>query len=352
MDSPASLLLVEDPRYLEHEGPRGHPEAPERLAAVARATREFAGETEVLAPREASDEELLRIHTRGHIAGIAAASGRGPGSLDADTYVSPASDRTARLAAGACIDLCARVAQDPRQSGLAAVRPPGHHAEGSHAMGFCLYNNVALATRALQAEHGLDKILIVDWDVHHGNGTQHSFESDPSVLYFSTHQFPFYPGTGANGEQGKAAGLGATVNVPMPAGCGDQEYVAVMRRVLVPVVQRYRPEMILVSCGFDSHREDPLSSMEVSERGFAEMSEIVLQLAYESCGGRCAFLLEGGYSPVGLYEGTRSLLRAISGTRSGALAEGGEPEAGTALRGILKRVRDVHAARYPEIGAL
>lgn len=217
------IHVVEDIRFQEHQSPAGHPERPERLAAVGRALDRHARHLERMTPREASDEEILRIHSRDHYAQIVDAVARAPAQLDPDTFVSPRSFEVAKLAAGSTVDLALRVARREAAYGIAAVRPPGHHAEASRPMGFCLFNNVAIAARALQAQLGLEKILILDWDVHHGNGTQHSFESDPSILYISMHQYPHYPGTGRFDEAGSAAGLGATLNLAVPPGCGDDE---------------------------------------------------------------------------------------------------------------------------------
>ena len=217
-------------------------------------------------------------------------------------------------------------------------------------MGFCLYNNVAIAARALQADCGVEKLLVLDWDVHHGNGTQHSFEDDPSVLYASTHQYPYYPGTGAAEEAGIGRGAGATLNIPIPAGCGDSEYVGAFQRLLVPVVRRYRPQMILVSCGFDAHRDDPLASMRVSGDGFRAMTAIVRALADEVCGGRLCLVLEGGYAASGLEDGTGAVLAALL-DEVPALPATLPAERGSSLQAIVDRVTPVHAGHCPEIGA-
>ena len=261
------MAVLEDPRFREHVGPAGHPERPERLAAVEAAIAARPETFARVAPRPADDTELLRIHAPEHLARLRAASGRAPLQLDPDTYLGPRSVEVAELAAGGLIDLCRAVVRRDVETGLAAVRPPGHHAEAGRAMGFCLFNNVAVAARALQAHEGVERVLILDWDVHHGNGTQHSFEDDPSVLYFSTHQFPYYPGTGDFGEVGVGRATGTTVNVPLPAGCGDAEYVGTLQRVFVPVARWFRPDVVLVSCGFDAHRDDPLAAMEVLGSG-------------------------------------------------------------------------------------
>src|SRR5262247_3775790 len=297
MAVPRATGVVVDRRYRDHRGPAGHPERPERLAAVERAIEEQRDRLRWLPARPASDQEILRVHGPAHLALVAEAVRHAPSQLDPDTFVSPQSLEVARLAAGASIELARAVASGRATSGLAAVRPPGHHAEATHAMGFCLFNNVAIAARALQAEDGVERILILDWDVHHGNGTQHCFDEDPTVLYASTHQFPFYPGTGAAHEAGRGAGVGTTLNVPMPAGCGDDEYVGALQRLLVPVARAFRPEILLVSCGFDAHRDDPLAQMEVTRAGFRGMAALVRALADDLCEGRLALVLEGGYAP-------------------------------------------------------
>ncbi|MHC4789216.1 MAG: histone deacetylase family protein, partial [Planctomycetota bacterium] len=311
MDASRATAVVEDSRFRDHRGPGGHPERPERLAAVDAALAERSDRLERLAPRPASPDEILRVHTPAHLKLIGEAAGRAPLRLDADTYVSPQSCDVALLAAGATIDLARAVARGEIRSGFAAVRPPGHHAEAGRAMGFCLFNNVAVAARALRAEDGVERVLILDWDVHHGNGTQHFFEEDPSVLYVSFHQFPFYPGTGDFAEAGRGKGLGATLNVPLPAGCGDLEYEGVARRLLVPAARHFRPEMILVSSGFDAHRDDPLGGMAVSREGFRSLARVVRALADDLCAGRLACVLEGGYADSGLREGTAALLDAL-----------------------------------------
>ena len=341
--------IVEDPRFAAHRGPRGHPERPERLDAVHTALAEREREWTRVAAVEASDEQLLRVHTREHLAHVAETARSAPAQLDPDTYVSPESERVARVAAGSAIDLARRVACGELRNGLAALRPPGHHAEARQAMGFCLYNHAAVAAEALRAEAGLERILILDWDVHHGNGTQHGFEADRDVLYASTHQFPFYPGTGAADEAGVGAGLGATVNVPLPAGCGDTEHLGALHRVVVPVTRHFQPDLILVSCGFDGHREDPLGAMEISEAGYRDMARLIRALADETCGGRLVVLLEGGYAATGLEQGTRSVLEALLGTDTTPPPvpplTPGDP-----LDRVLQALRAVHGGRIPGIG--
>jgi len=345
------IAVVEDPRYQEHRSPPGHPERPERLLAVGEAIAARRDRLRSLAPRPAEDDELLAVHGRDHLAHVGEAVRHGASRLDPDTFISPASLEIARLAAGASIDLALAVARGELDAGFAAVRPPGHHAEAGRAMGFCLFNNIAIAARALQREARLDKLLIVDWDVHHGNGTQHSFEGEPSVLFFSTHQFPFYPGTGDVVEAGRDHGLGATVNVPLPPGCGDAEYTGVFQRVLVPVVESFRPEMILVSCGFDAHALDPLASMQLTGRGYAELARITRALADDFCGGRLALLLEGGYGEVGLRDGTAAVLDALLAEETPPLAPALEAPRGSTLAYVVDQVAGVQRRFHRGVGA-
>jgi len=286
---------------------------------------------------------------------LEATRGQAPGRIDADTYFASSSFDVACLAAGGTVDLALRVLSGDVARGLAAIRPPGHHAEAGRSMGFCLFNNMAVAVRALQAEGSAPRILIFDWDVHHGNGTQHSFESDPNVLYISTHQFPFYPGTGDFGEDGEGRGLGTTLNIPMPAGCGDTEYIGVVERLVVPAALGFAPDIILVSCGFDAHRDDPLASMEVSLEGYRAMASTMRSLADTLCEGRLVHVLEGGYALRGVREGARAVLESL--TREDEppqFGSGDGPrnlEPGSVLAGIVDQVIEVHGRRIPNLGA-
>ncbi len=346
MRAKRETAVVEDSRFLDHRGPAGHPERPDRLAAVADALAAHNDALTRIAPRAATPEEILRVHSRGHFDEIAAAVRSAPRHLDADTYVSSESLEVALLAAGGTTDLALRVARGELATGLAAIRPPGHHAERDRAMGFCLFNNVAIAARALQRELGMDKVLIIDWDVHHGNGTQHYFDADPSVLYASTHQFPFYPGTGAADESGVGRGEGFTLNVPLPAGCGDTEYVGVFQHLIVPAAQAFKPELILISCGLDAHRDDPLAAMNVTREGFWAMAAIVRALAEDLCDGRLVFVLEGGYAASGLRDGVDAVLEVM--------LAGDSPEAPittpvlseSTLERVVERVSSVHRSNF------
>ena len=343
--------VVEDARYQSHRGPEGHPERPERLLAIGQAIDSFRDRVDIVAPRAAEPDEILRVHADRLYDFLASTRDEPPGRIDADTYFNPLSFEVARLAAGGTVDLARAIMRGDVSSGLAAVRPPGHHAEAQRSMGFCLFNNVAVAARAIQAEFDQPRILIFDWDVHHGNGTQHSFESDPSVLYISTHQFPFYPGTGDFDEAGLGPGLGTTLNIPMPAGCGDAEYLGVMQRLVVPAAIHFRPDVILVSCGFDAHRDDPLGSMDLSEQGFASMAGLMRKLADELCDGRIAYVLEGGYALSGVREGATAVLESLVSEASPEPPTPDRLEAGSVLPGIIDRVAQVHAGRIAGLGA-
>jgi acetoin utilization deacetylase AcuC-like enzyme len=290
--------LIYDPRYLDHDMGAGHPESPHRLSAIMQQLGQSgtAARLARIEPREAEDEWITQIHTASYLSmlkTVAPASGRV--SLDPDTSMSPGSLTAAYLAAGGALDAVDAIMRRQADHVFCAVRPPGHHAEAGCAMGFCLFNNVAIAARYVQKKYGLTRVLIVDWDVHHGNGTQHSFETDPSVLFFSTHQYPHYPGTGRAKERGKGAGEGFTINVPMEAGEGDAEYRTAFQKSLVPAADAFKPEFVIVSAGFDAHKDDPLASMRLTEEGYADLTGIVAGIAKRHAGGRVLSSLEGGY---------------------------------------------------------
>ncbi len=289
--------LVYDPIYLEHDTGE-HVETPRRLIATMSHLEETGTRERLimLPPRPASAEELEAVHTPEHISHVRAKAEGGGGWLDPDTTVSSRSYDAASYAAGGLMAGVEAVMRGDVDSAFALVRPPGHHAVADRAMGFCLFNNVAVAARFALNEFGLSRVLIVDFDVHHGNGTQDSFYADPGVLYFSTHEYPFYPGTGRMDETGTGEGEGTTVNIPLAAGWGDEEYLRAFREVLIPVARRFRPEFILVSAGFDAHWADHLAMMRASIQGFARMTTILRELADELCRGRLVFTLEGGYS--------------------------------------------------------
>ena len=299
----AKTGLVYHPAYLDHDMGAGHPESPNRLRAIMQQLEQSgtADRLTRIEPRKAEDEWITQIHTAAYLEMLKAeAPATGRVSLDADTAMSPGSLTAAYLAAGGALAAVDAILSKKVDHVFCAVRPPGHHAEAGHAMGFCLFNNVAIAARYAQKRYGLSRILIVDWDVHHGNGTQHSFEEDPSVLFFSTHQFPHYPGTGRATERGRGAGEGFTINVPMEAGEGDEEYRAVFQQTLVPAADAFKPEFVIISAGFDAHQDDPLAGMGLTEEGYEDLTGIVAGIAKRHANGRILSSLEGGYNLTAL----------------------------------------------------
>jgi len=295
--------LVYDPRYLDHDMGAGHPESPNRLRAIMQQLEQSgtAARLARIEPREAEDKWITEIHTPSYLAMLKThAPTNGRVSLDPDTSMSSGSLTAAYLAAGGALAAVDAIMNRQVNHVFCAVRPPGHHAESGRAMGFCLFNNVAIAARYIQKKYGLKRVLIVDWDVHHGNGTQHSFEDDPSVLFFSTHQYPHYPGTGRATERGRGAGEGYTINVPMEAGEGDEEYHAIFIKALVPAADDFKPEFVIVSAGFDAHRNDPLASMGLTEEGYVDLTNIVAGIAERHAQGRILSSLEGGYNLTAL----------------------------------------------------
>jgi len=306
--------LVYHPAYLDHDMGAGHPESPNRLRAIMQRLDQSgtAGRLTKIVPRKAEDEWITQIHSKQYVAALnqhAPTSGRL--SLDPDTSMSPGSLNAAYLAAGGALAAVDAIMAKQVDHVFCAVRPPGHHAEAGRAMGFCLFNNVAIAARYVQKKHGVKKVLIVDWDVHHGNGTQHSFEDDPSILFFSTHQYPHYPGTGRATERGKGAGEGFTINVPMEAGEGDEEYHAVFLKSLVPAADQFKPDFVIISAGFDAHRDDPLAGMGLTEAGYTDLTGIVAGIAKRHAQGRILSSLEGGYNLTALAASVDAHLKAL-----------------------------------------
>ena len=306
--------FVYHPAYLDHDMGAGHPESPNRLRAIRQQLEHSGTATRLtrIEPRKAEDEWITQVHTPGYVAALnqhAPTSGRV--SLDPDTSMSPGSLNAAYLAAGGALAGVDAIMAKQVDHVFCAVRPPGHHAEASRAMGFCLFNHVAIAARYIQKRYGLTRVLIVDWDVHHGNGTQHSFEGDPSILFFSTHQYPHYPGTGRASERGKGAGEGFTINVPMEAGEGDDEYRTVFRKVLVPAADDFQPEFVVISAGFDAHRDDPLANMGLTEAGYKDLTGIVAGIAKRHAQGRILSSLEGGYNLGALGASVDAHIRAL-----------------------------------------
>ena len=316
------MLLISSPQFARHITPPGHPERPERGYVFESVAREWVQKGgRALAPRVATMEELERVHTQAHIAAIEATAGRAT-MLDADTFTSPDSAAVARLAAGAAV----QAVEEALTSGepvFALVRPPGHHAEPDRPMGFCLYNNVAVGAAAALAR-GIERVAVVDIDVHHGNGTQQMFYDDPRVLYVSTHQHPFYPGTGAAEEVGVGTGAGFTVNVPMEAGSGDSDYALVHRRVVGPILEAFAPQLLLVSAGFDAHERDPLGSMRLSTAGYQRTVGGLIERTPRDCA--TVLVTEGGYDLPALEACVNATLAAFEqGRTPGGHAAAGEP---------------------------
>jgi len=291
--------LVYHPAYLDHDMGAGHPESPNRLRAIMQQLEQSGTAARLvrIEPRKAEDEWITQVHTPGYVAALRQhAPTNGRVALDPDTAMSSGSLTAAYLAAGGALAGVDAIMNKLVDHVFCAVRPPGHHAETGRAMGFCLFNNVAIAARYVQKQYGLERVLIVDWDVHHGNGTQHSFEEEASILFFSMHQYPHYPGTGRATERGKEAGEGFTINVPMEAGEGDDEYRAIFHTSLVPAADDFKPEFVIISAGFDAHKDDPLASMGLTEDGYADLTGIVAGIAKRHAKGRILSSLEGGYN--------------------------------------------------------
>jgi acetoin utilization deacetylase AcuC-like enzyme len=320
----ARALLLDDPRFDLHKPPADHPERPERLVAARAAVQKAAARFEPVAAREATDEELTRVHDPRFIEKLMTLRNE-QAYLDPDTYVSARSVEVARLAAGSLAAMVEAIVTGPIAKGVALLRPPGHHARPAAAMGFCLLNSVAIAAAHARAR-GLTRIAVVDWDVHHGNGTQEMFWRQPGVLYVSTHQFPFYPGTGDVDEIGEGEGKGYTVNVPLAAGGGDAIYASAFERVVLPVMAAYAPELVLVSAGFDASARDPLAQMELSAAAFGWMARELALIANASAGGRMALVLEGGYDLVAVEAGFHAAIEGMLCGKASELARAPDDE--------------------------
>jgi acetoin utilization deacetylase AcuC-like enzyme len=305
--------LVRDKLFLNHSNGDGHPERPERLAAIddALARVSFADELIDLSARDATRAELSRVHDESYIARIAETDGQRFRMLDADTGAGPDSYRAALRGAGGTIAAVDAVLAGGVRRSFSLPRPPGHHAERNRAMGFCLFNNIAVAAEHARAAHGLERIAIVDWDVHHGNGTQWSFFEDPGVLYISIHEYPLFPGTGLVQDTGRDIGGGYTVNLPLPAGQTDSDYAIAFEQVVIPVLEEFEPELILVSAGFDCHRKDPLARMRLTAEGFRWMTRALIGVAERHSDGRIVHVLEGGYNLEALAEGVTAVLEEL-----------------------------------------
>jgi acetoin utilization deacetylase AcuC-like enzyme len=336
------LTIVTSPRFSDHLTPPGHPERVERfevMQVVASEARKRG--VKMLEPRRAADEEILRIHGAEYLSMIRETAGRAT-AIDPDTFTSPETYEVARLGAGAAITAVDHVLDNPGERAIVLVRPPGHHAERDRAMGFCFFNNIAIAAAHARAR-GLHRVAIVDYDVHHGNGTQWSFYDDPAVLFVSSHQFPYYPGTGAADEIGAGAGAGFTVNLPLAAGATDDDYAVAYARLALPVLRQFKPELILISAGFDAYMDDPLGGMQLTAPFFGRLTAAIVGVADDCCNGRVVAITEGGYDLKGLADSLMATISALEhSTREPLDAPGDGASRGEAAVSAAKR----HLQKY------
>jgi acetoin utilization deacetylase AcuC-like enzyme len=340
-----STGYVYDPIFLEHDL-RGHPENRQRLETTLRVLEDYGmlGRLTPIASEPISLERLERVHTRRYIEQVQRLAQGGGGHLDMDTYVRPASFDAALMAAGGLIEATRAVLDEEVDNAFALVRPPGHHALSGRGMGFCLFNNVALAARYALAERGLDRVLIMDFDVHHGNGTQDEFEADPGVMYISTHLFPYYPGTGHWRETGVADGEGSVVNVPLGGSVGDEGFAQIFHQVVGPAAWRFQPQLILISAGYDAHWDDPLAHLHLTVGGYAAIGQTLKDLADELCDGHLVFTLEGGYHLEALASSVLNTFALLLGDTSWELVDplGPSPYAEQSVDEIVEQVKRVH----------
>jgi len=337
--------FVYDPVYLKHDTGQ-HVENAKRLEAIISHLEQSRLKQQLIPikPRAASIEELSLVHHKQYISYIKEVAQKGGGWLDVDTIMSANSYETAVYAAGGVIRATEAVIDGEVDSAFALVRPPGHHASSQQATGFCLFNNIAIATRYTLTKYKLERILIIDFDVHHGNGTQETFYDNPQVLYISTHQYPLYPGTGSIEETGSSGAEGTTVNIPLTAGCGDAEYLQVFEQIIVPAARRFKPRLILVSAGYDPHWADEIALMQVSTTGFSQMVKIIKELADELCGGRLVFSLEGGYNLTALATSIKATFDVLLGNTKIEDPLGQPPRRFKApsITPLIKSIKEVH----------
>ena len=345
-----ATAVVKDAIYLQHFTGASHPESHHRLEVIydMLTDDDMQGTFKELSPRAALQEELALNHSPDYIKQVASTAGRSVCSLDPDTTTSPLSWEAAQQAAGGVLVGVDAVMGGEVESCFALVRPPGHHAEKSRGMGFCLFNNIAIAAGYARRKYDLERILIVDWDLHHGNGTQNAFYQDPQVLFFSTHQYPYYPGSGSIAEKGEKEGQGFTVNVPLPGGQGDEDFGVIYRELLRPIVSDFKPQLIFVSAGYDIYFQDPLGAMEVTPEGFATLASLIRDLAHAFCQGKVVVTLEGGYHLKGLRDSVKATLKALAGD---SLLNGTKKTgklSGTTER-IIDEVKAVHRPFWPSL---
>lgn len=342
--------IVRDESYIDHRPGDFHPESHRRLETVYEMLNDVDMKDNYtdVPVREATEDELLSIHSKEYVNLVASTAGKPHGYLDGDTQTSAGSYRAALRAAGGLMNAIEMVNSGELDNAFALVRPPGHHAERNRGMGFCLFNNVAIGARYAQTELGLKKILIADWDLHHGNSTQHCFEADPTILYFSTHQYPFYPGTGSFSEVGRGDGEGYTVNVPLSTGYGDSEYNAIYQQILQPIALKFKPDLFLASVGFDIYEGDPLGGMLVTPDGFAGLTHTLMDIARLTCNGKLVLTLEGGYNLQGLRDSVKAVLKELRGESTIENRDLAGEEGKGAIAPIIEKIKKVHS-RYWEI---
>ncbi len=309
----ASFGVILDKVFLEHRNPPGHPERPERIRALIDALATYPGPILRFDPRPIEEKWLLAVHSAEYVSRIRATQGLPERDLDPDTHTSPRSYEVACLAAGSAVRLLELIREGRIEAGFSLTRPPGHHATRNRAMGFCLFNNAAIAAQWAIHERLAQRVAILDFDVHQGNGTQEIFWTRSDVLYVSSHQFPHYPGTGAFSEVGAGAGEGFTVNFPVPAGRDDAFFVRLYNDFAVPILEQFKPDLILVSAGYDTHESDPLAGMRMTADGFGAIASVVIAAARKLCQGRLLFVLEGGYNLKGLTEGVQATMDGALG---------------------------------------
>jgi len=345
------VLLVRDKRFSKHLEKVPHIETPKRFRAFQEILGDpsLSGRMQEVSPRMATREELAWVHTKEHIDRVAASADRPLTSFDLDTQATERSYEVARLAAGSVFSLLDGIWAGRGKRGFACVRPPGHHAEPGTAMGFCLFNNVALGARYLMEQYSAKRIMIVDIDVHHGNGTQAAFYTTDKVLFVSAHQFPGYPGTGNYGETGAGEGEGYTVNIPLSKGLGDRDFARIIYFLINPLAQTYQPEIILVSCGFDLYNRDRLGGMAVTPEGYGLITFFLTEIAEKICGGRIAFIMEGGYSLRGIRECGLAVMQTLCGVpliRAKAIDRVVGSTGGAQGISFLRKVLEVHKKQW------
>lgn len=308
---------ISDPFYLKHKN-EPHPENPGRLNAIQKniESSKYYNNLTLIQPRKATVEDIAKVHGTGYIRSVEDSCRNGVRNLDADTVISADSYQAALLSAGAGLEALDKILEGTVGNAFCAVRPPGHHAEQNKAMGFCLFNNVGVIARYAQDVKNIQKIFIFDWDVHHGNGTQHSFYKDSSIYYSSIHQYPFYPGTGGVDETGTGDGLGSNLNLPMRAYSCDADYINVIEHKLIPVIQKFNPDLIIISAGFDAHENDPLAQINLSTDCYGKMTQKLMEIANDVCNGRILSMLEGGYDYSALADSVQLHVETLSSSQS------------------------------------